>query len=211
MTNGRGLRLTSGGGEGGGLDDAALVAAFQADPQGAAGLAAASTLLQRYRDRVHTWCTRRLGDPDAALDVTQEALLAALAALPGFGGRAQFSSWLFAIARNRCISALRARPRATGDDGGLADMADGLAGPQDRLLARESQELVLELMNQVLDAEERTALWLRAYEEMPVEEISRLLGLPGPSGARAVLQRARRRLRAAYDARHASRPREDEP
>ncbi|MBM4130119.1 sigma-70 family RNA polymerase sigma factor [bacterium] len=133
------------------------------------------------------------------------------AALPGFGGRAQFSSWLFAIARNRCVSALRARRRATGDDALLDDVADGAADPQDRLLARESQELVLELMNQVLDAEERTALWLKAYEEMPVEEISRLLGLPGPSGARAVLQRARRRLRAAHEARHASRPRKDTP
>jgi RNA polymerase sigma factor (sigma-70 family) len=211
VTDRLGLRLTTNSSEGETPDDATLVAAFQADPESAAGLAAASTLLQRYRDRVYNWCARRLGDPDAALDVTQETLVAALAALPGFGGRAQFSSWLFAIARNRCISTLRARPRTIGDDATIDEVADGAADPQDQLLARESQELVLELMNQVLDVEERTALWLKAYEEMSVEEISRLLDLPGASGARAVLQRARRRLRAAYDARHAPRTRKDEP
>ncbi|MBK9778411.1 MAG: sigma-70 family RNA polymerase sigma factor [bacterium] len=142
--------------------------------------------------------------------MTQETLLAALAALPGFGGRAQFSSWLFAIARNRCISTLRARPRATGDDTALDDVTDGADDPQERLLARESQELVLELMNQVLDAEERTALWLKAYEEMSVEEISRLLDLPGALRCAGGPATPRRGC-AAYDARHATRPREDEP
>jgi DNA-directed RNA polymerase specialized sigma24 family protein len=40
-------------------------------------------------------------------------------------------------------------------------------------------------------------LWLRCFEKVPVDEITRMLGITEASGARGVLQRARRRLRAA--------------
>lgn len=201
MTDRSGLRLIPHEGGPARPPDEDLVACFQADPGGEAGQAAAAELLQRYRDRVYVWCRRRLGDHDAALDAAQDTLIAAYRALPGFGGRARFSSWLFAVARNRCVSALRARPPATGDDTALENLVDGAPDPEAMLLDREVQALVLELMDRVLDTEERTALWLKACEGLPVEEISRLLQLPGASGARAVLQRARRRLRAALAAR----------
>ena len=201
MTDPSALRLIQGAGEAALPSDEELVAHFQADPRSESGLAAASELLQRYRDRVYLWCHRRLGDHDLALDVAQETLIAAFKALPGFGGRAKFSSWLFAIARNRCVSQLRARPRQTVADTVLEELPSGSPDPETLLLDRENQELVLELMDQVLDLEERTVLWLKAREEMSVEEISRLLNLSGASGARAVLQRARRRLRAALEAR----------
>lgn len=211
MTDRSRLRLIENRHDVGAPTDEALVLRFQADPQGEDGRAAAATLLERYRDRVQAWCLRRLADPDAAQDIAQETLMAALAALPEFGGRSLFSSWLFAIARNRCLSALRARPRPADGEEALAEVADRTADPLDDYLARESQEIVLELMNRVLDREERTVLWLRAYEELSVAEITMLLDLPGAAGARAVLQRARRRLRAAFEARHASAGEKEQP
>lgn len=204
MTDGDVRRLTGVGRRDDPRDDDELVALFQRDPAADEGRSAAAALLQRYRDRVYVWCRRRLGDHDAALDVAQETLIAALGALPGFAGRSRFSSWLFAIARHRCLSALRARRSREVELDGDA-LADDAPDAEAALLDREGQDLVLTLMNEVLDAEERTALWLKACESTPVGEISRLLDLPGSSGARAVLQRARRKLRAALAARHAIR------
>jgi len=43
----------------------------------------------------------------------------------------------------------------------------------------------------------REALWLRCFEHMPVDEIGRVMRLENASGARGLLQRARRKLRAA--------------
>lgn len=184
--------------------DLDLVRCFQGAPEDPAGVQAAAELLRRYRDRVYAWCCRQLRDHDLALECAQETLIAAHRALPGFAGRAEYSSWLFAIARYRCVSARRARgrrPDRDGDPAGeLEEVPDPTPDPEAALLAREEQAAVLAAMNEALDLDERTALWLRAHEEMPVEEISRLLELPGPSGARALLQRARRKLRAALAA-----------
>jgi RNA polymerase sigma-70 factor, ECF subfamily len=183
--------------------DIELVRAFQGAPDAEAGRRAAAELLRRYRDRLYAWCFRQLRDHDLALECAQETLIAAHRALPGFAGRAEYSSWLFAIARYRCVSALRARARRPDDDSELDGVPDPAPDPEAALLAREEHATVLALMNEVLEPDERTALWLRAHEEMPVEEISRLLDVPGPSGARALLQRARRKLRAALAARDA--------
>jgi DNA-directed RNA polymerase specialized sigma24 family protein len=51
---------------------------------------------------------------------------------------------------------------------------------------------------------EQEALWLRCVERMPVDEITRVLGIEGSTGARAVLQSARRKLRAVLDRAHAA-------
>jgi DNA-directed RNA polymerase specialized sigma24 family protein len=52
-----------------------------------------------------------------------------------------------------------------------------------------------------LEPQEQQAIWLRCVERMPVDDVTRILGVDGSSGARAVLQRARRKLRAAIERR----------
>ena len=47
--------------------------------------------------------------------------------------------------------------------------------------------------------EEQKAIWLRCFERVPIDEITRLLGIEASTGARGVLQRARRKLRTALD------------
>jgi RNA polymerase sigma-70 factor (ECF subfamily) len=179
------------------LPDRELVGVYRADPGGTRGRAAASELFGRYRDRLYLWCLRHMREHEAALDLAQETLLAAFRALPGFEGRSEFSSWLFAIARYRCASARRA-PRLLAGDGVDPDTIPSLdRGPEEEFLARADEEKVLALLNTALDRDERAALWLRYYERMPVDEITTILGLKGESGARGLLQRGRRKLRGA--------------
>jgi len=181
------------------LPDAELVGIYQRDAAGNRGRAAVSELFRRYGDRLYAWCFRHLREHEAALDVAQESFMAAFQALPRFEGRAEFSSWLFAIARYRCVSAFRAA-RPVDEEFDFDALAAPGRNPEDAFLARENEDRALALINTTLDPDERTALWLRCYEGMPVDEITRALNLNGSAGARALLQRARRKLRAALAA-----------
>ena len=55
------------------------------------------------------------------------------------------------------------------------------------------------LLERHLEVVEARALWLMAVERMPLAEITRTLGLANATGARGVLQTARRKLRAAME------------
>ena len=183
--------------------DDALLAAWRQDPQGSWGQRAVSQLLDRYRDRVYSWCWRHVRNRDLALDLAQEVLVSAYRNLGSFGERAQFSSWLSAIARNRCLSELRKYRPSQEDDELLHLVADERPTPDQELEQRVDESALLDLIKGHLTQQEQDALWLRCIERMSVEEITSLLGIQEQSGARAVLQRARRRLRAALDRRDA--------
>jgi RNA polymerase sigma-70 factor, ECF subfamily len=183
------------------LTDDQLVGAVQAEPGSEDGRRAASVLLTRWRERIYLWCFRIVRDRELALDLTQESLVRAYRGLPTFESRSAVSSWLFMIARNRCRSALRARPLKRDPDVDLEGLDDLLIGPEETAEHRLRLERVLAVMEDSLEPLERRALWLRAHEGLAVDEITRLLGLTGASGARSLLQSARKKLRAALDGR----------
>ncbi len=177
--------------------DRELVERAQANPGGAAGRAAAGELLRRYRRPVYVWCFRYVGEHERALDMAQEVLLSAYERLGEFEGRAAFSSWLFVIARNRCLNEMRNDSRR--DDIEPDSMVDESPGFDERLETEMESQRLLDIAAKVLDEDERRALWLRYSELLPVDEITELLKLDHKSGARALLQRARRKLRAAWE------------
>ena len=177
--------------------DEELVRQAQAGPDTESGREAAAELIGRYQRTVYLWCCRQVRDPDDARDLAQDAMLDAWRGLAGFGGRARFSTWLFLIVRNRCLSALRPRilerdPAADPDEL-EADWGD----PEALLLQDETGRELERLLLEELDPREQDAIWLRCVECLPVEEITRRLGLSAVSGARGLLQTARRKLRAA--------------
>lgn len=179
------------------LPDQELLRLAQAGREGRAATEAASVLLERYQERVYLWCYRSVRDHDRALDLAQETMIRAFRGLATFEGRSGFSSWLFAIARNRCLTAGRrvAPPWEELDAG--EELPDPGPRPDEIFQRRLEEDEVLELIQEVLDPLERDALWLRCYEQLPVEEITRLLRIDAATGARSILQRARRKLRAA--------------
>ena len=60
-------------------------------------------------------------DPETAEDVTQEAFVHAFRSLPRFRGTAKFSTWLYRIARNCAVDAIRKRDRRKRLERGLAE------------------------------------------------------------------------------------------
>jgi RNA polymerase sigma-70 factor (ECF subfamily) len=64
-----------------------------------------------HRRELQLHCYRILGSVQDAEDMVQETLLAAWRSLEAFEGRASVRSWLYRIATNRCLNALRDRSR----------------------------------------------------------------------------------------------------
>jgi RNA polymerase sigma-70 factor (ECF subfamily) len=192
------------------LSDEELADLAVRDPGTTEARAASSELLGRYAERVYTWCFRHVRDHEQALDLAQEVLVNAYRRLDSFGGRSRFSTWLFAIARNRCLSELRRPALLYDDDVDLDAVAAAEDTPDTVLQRRLGEESVLALIRECLAPREQEALWLRCFERMPVDAITAVLQIPGTSGARAVLQSARRKLRTALERRDSAEQRECE-
>ncbi|HEU4929691.1 MAG TPA: sigma-70 family RNA polymerase sigma factor [Candidatus Krumholzibacteria bacterium] len=175
------------------LSDRELLDRAREAPGEAAARAAAGELLKRYRRPVYVWCFRYVGEHERALDMAQDVLLAVYQRMGEFEGRAAFSSWLYAITRNRCLNEIRRDDMwADVDPDSLIDESNRF---DERLDAEIQSEKLVALAARVLDEQERKAIWLRYAELMSVDQITAVLKLDHKSGARAVLQRARRKLR----------------
>jgi len=183
------------------IPDDVLLARYRGGPDTEEGRRAAGQLLGRYRGRVYTWCYRVVGDHDRALDLAQEVLLKAWRALPGFGGRSRVSSWLFAIARNECLTAVRPRTLRVDPHVDPVELLVEHEDPPMVLATREEEAAMEALLRDHLSPVEQEAIWLRCFERLPVPEVTRLLGLTNTSGARSVLQSAREKLRAVLERR----------
>jgi RNA polymerase sigma-70 factor (TIGR02960 family) len=198
------------------LDEATLVRARAGDEN------AFRLLTEPYRRELQLHCYRILGSVQDAEDLVQETLLAAWRSLETFEGRASVRSWLYRIATNRCLNALRARSRrprevqAMGDmpeptrrtepvwlepypDVLLEDIADRAAGPAARYEARESIELAFIIALQHLPPSQRAALVLRDVLGFSTAEVADMLDT-GEGSVKGALQRARATLRARLPA-----------
>jgi len=184
-----------------GRPDEELVRAIQADPRGPEGRAAASALFARYQQRVYVWCYRYTKERERALDLSQDVFARAWRALPDYAQRSKFSWWLFVIARNCCLSAVTAPSLLRDDEAEMDELPAATLDPAAAFEQAADEDATRRLLLEHLDEQERLALWMRCFERLPIETITQSLGLANATGARGLLQRARRKLRAALEAR----------
>lgn len=127
-------------------------------------------LVDRHQQSVFRFASGLVGNREEAQDVTQEAFLAAFVNLSGYdSSRAAFSTWLFTIARNRCLNLLKQRrPIALAEPDSIGDVASA-----DPIVSRELS-LQLDRALSALPVEQRSAFVLAEIEELPYDEIARI-------------------------------------
>src|SRR3982751_4818153 len=90
--------------------------------------AAFEAIYERYHVPLLAFCRHLLGDREDAADALQQAYAAAYKSIPATGDEMLLKPWLFTVARNRCVSAHRARRNQVPDDALDAEPSlDGLS------------------------------------------------------------------------------------
>ncbi|MBI4818307.1 MAG: RNA polymerase sigma factor [Deltaproteobacteria bacterium] len=169
-------------------------------------------LVARHQKGVFNFCLRTLKERAAAEDATQEIFMRVVKTAKSWERSAKVTTWLYTIARNHCIDALRrASYRKTASlDRSLADTEDG-ASLRDRLpdereippdRGAESSRIrgVLVKAIEELPAEQREVFLMRESAGMPFKEIADIVGAPEntvKSRMRYALEHLRSRLTAA--------------
>ena len=137
--------------------------------------AAFEEIYDRYARGILAFCAHMLGSREAAEDALQLTFVSAYRALCGGENSIALRPWLYTIARNRCLSELRARREAIGVDELTTDQPvfEGLA---DQVQRREDLREMLDDM-QRLPADQRAALVLFELGDHPQKEIASVLGV----------------------------------
>ncbi len=68
-------------------------------------------LVDQYRDMIYTVCLRMLNSEADAEEAAQDAFVKAYRSLSSFQGKSKFSTWIYRIAYNQCISVIRKKVR----------------------------------------------------------------------------------------------------
>ena len=179
-------------------------------PSTATDEASFEALFERHRGELRVHCYRMLGSFTDADDLLQETLLAAWRGLGGFRGQASVRTWLYRIATNRCLNAIRdARrrpptepvppfdpppPSTRGEVTWLQPYPDSwldrAAGPEARSTAREAVELAFVAALQRLPPRQTAALVLCDVLGFSQAEVAEVVG-GSATTTKGLLQRAR--------------------
>lgn len=151
--------------------DADLVAMVKrGEPEGG------TELFARYSSPLLRFTARMLGDRWEAEEVTQEVFLKVISRAGQYDGRAPVSSWLFAIAANACRDRLRSPARRGVPLDDASPFFSVPAPAESWLLAKERAGAVRRALD-LLSPEQREALVLARWHEMPYAEVARTLGI----------------------------------
>jgi RNA polymerase sigma-70 factor (ECF subfamily) len=152
-------------------------------------------LVDRYKDMVFSLAVRMVRNREEAEEAAQDTFVKAYRSLRTFRGQARFSTWIYKITYNTCISRLRKHKpvsysidEATLSEAGITEMNNGL-----RDLEREERRMMVNRSLQELDAEEGFLITLYYYDDKKLEEIAGITGLT-KNHVKVKLFRARKRM-----------------
>jgi RNA polymerase sigma-70 factor (TIGR02960 family) len=175
-----------------------------------------ATLTERHRRELHVHCYRMLASFDEAEDAVQETFLRAWRGRDTFDGSAQFRAWLYRIATNVCLDALRQRSRQLTrlpsfaevpwlqpyPDRLLDEVAPSDEEPDAVVVERETIELAFVAAMQLLPPRQRAAFVARDVLGWPAAETAALMET-SVAAANSAVQRARATMQEHLPARRA--------
>ena len=159
-------------------------------------------LLLEHQKNVYNLCYRMAGNPDDAMDLSQETFLRAWHCLDQYQFASAFSTWLYRLCSNICIDFLRRRRRqqtvpltfedADGEEQTYA-VPDAQPLPEEQVELKLTRETLAAAMAQLLP-EHRAVLQLRVVNEMSYEQIADVLDIQIGT-VKSRLSRARNQLK----------------
>ena len=182
--------------------DVRLMQRVRADEPGAF-----EELVEQYQQRLVGVLHHVVGNAEEAEDLAQEVFLRIYRARKKYRARSKFSTWLFTIANNLALNALRRRQRKpvvplnVRDSGPLGPRpAEQLArdkgsGPVQKIQRQEMAGIIKKALDD-LNERQRMAVMLNKFEDMGYAEIGEVMGLT-VKAVKSLLSRARSNLRVA--------------
>jgi RNA polymerase sigma-70 factor (ECF subfamily) len=168
-------------------DDDALALAARAGDR-----TALERLLHDHADRIHAVCRRIVGNPDDALDATQEAMIAVARGITRFDGHTRVSTGIYRVATNAALDELRRqRRRPVPAEAEVAFTADRDA------TGTVDTRLDVDAALATLPEDFRVAVVLRDLCDLDYAEIAEVLALP-PGTVRSRIARGRAALEAWF-------------
>ncbi len=151
-----------------------------------------SYIVERYQDIVFSIALKVLKNREDAEEMAQESFIKAFKSLHTFKGKAKFSTWMYRITYNTCISEVRKRKLnfTSTDDVQIRDEAEemNLDG-----IPEENREHFVKAALEKLPEDEYTLILLYYFEEQSIDEVARVTGLT-ESNVKVKLHRARKKL-----------------
>lgn len=156
-------------------------------------------LVKRHQARIYRLCVHILRSHGDADDLTQETFVRAYRALDRFDGRSAFFTWLYRIAVNLCLNALRSRKNRSRDSSledaridGIEPCADS-ERPDEDALRKQTYRLLCQGIDSLSETL-RTTMILVCVDGLSHEDAAAILGAPVGTVAWRVHE-ARRKLR----------------
>lgn len=164
-------------------------------------------MVDQYNHRLITVLQHLLGNPEEAEEIAQEVFLRVYRVRKRYRPRAKFSTWLFTIANNLALNALRSRQRKPVVALNVRDSGPLGPRPAEQLVRdranqpgwrAEQQELagIVQDALKTLNERQRLAVVLNKFEDMNYAEIASVMNLT-TKGVKSLLSRARENLRIA--------------
>jgi RNA polymerase sigma-70 factor, ECF subfamily len=167
-------------------------------------------LVLRHQKAIHRVCYRFTGNNEDAADLTQEVFVKAYRSLPKFRGTSAFSTWIYRIAVNACLSFKASRKNRTEeiDDENQDIVAEGPSA-EEFLDAQINAGHMREALDQ-LPERQRTTVIMKVLEERTHAEVAEILG-SNVGTVKANLFFAIRNLRKALSGRSPGASKESQP
>ncbi|MFA5329913.1 MAG: RNA polymerase sigma factor [Prolixibacteraceae bacterium] len=158
-------------------------------------VAAFSHLVEKYQNMVYTLALKLLKKPEDAEELAQDTFIKAYQKIDSYEGKSKFSTWLYSITYNACISELRKRriEFKSLDDRQISDQDEQKMHDFYRETKKEDQEKYLNLALSKLPEDDQVLVTLYYYENQSMDEISTITGLT-VSNIKVKIHRTRKRM-----------------
>lgn len=158
-------------------------------------VSAFAVLVERYQNMVYSLAFKLLKNTEDAEEMAQDTFVKAFQKLELYEGKSKFSTWLYSITYNACISELRKRRIhfSSLEDQHLSDQDEMKMHSYFKENKKEDQERYLAIALGKLPEDDQVLVTLYYYENQSMDEISMITGLT-VSNIKVKIHRARKKM-----------------